>query len=97
MNRHHVSYRSWPSSNILEAVEATDRSELPHVDVAICHAGRLEVEIDDLAYDERVAVGAELDHSVEPASKTYGISQRRISRHLSPEMLRDTTCSFPAK
>jgi hypothetical protein len=52
---------------IIEAIEAPDRIELPHIDVAIGHASRIDVEKDDLADDERVSIGAKLNDLMQPA------------------------------
>src|ERR1700726_1221265 len=52
---------------IEEAVEAADRIELAHVDIFAGHAGRVDVHIDHLADDQRMPVGAELEHAFELA------------------------------
>src|ERR1700736_2764300 len=53
--------------DILKPVQAPDRIELAHVDVTVCHAGGVDVEIHNLPYDQGVAVGAKLDHLMELA------------------------------
>src|SRR3954465_13832991 len=63
--------------HVEEAVEAPDRIELLHIDIAAGHAGRVDVHIDHLADHQRVPVGAELDDLVQLAFEVIGTSLTR--------------------
>ena len=69
--------------DILKTVEAPDRIELAHVDVTVCHASRVDVEIDHLADDQGVTVGAKLDHLMELAFEMdrHLFDARRLDLH----------------
>src|SRR6476619_7198651 len=62
-----LAMEDFAKRHVLEAVEASDRIELLHVDIAIGHAGRIDVHIDDLADHQRVPVGSEPDDLVQLA------------------------------
>src|SRR3984957_12874621 len=68
---------------IEKAIEAADRVELAHVDIFAGHAGRIDVHVDHLADDQRMPVGAELEHAFELALEMdrHFLDPRRLDLH----------------
>ncbi len=50
-----------------EAVEAPDRIELAHVDIAACHHPRIDVDEDHFADQQRLALRPELEDALKLA------------------------------
>src|SRR5215471_20332510 len=59
--------KDFPKRRVREAIETSDGVELPHVDVAVGHAGWIDMEKHRLADCERVSVGAELHNLMQLA------------------------------
>src|SRR5215831_21309772 len=58
---------NFPERRVRKTVEPSDRIELLHVDIAIRHAGRVDMHVNHFADDQRMPVRAELKDALELA------------------------------
>src|SRR5215467_8683177 len=56
-----LAFEDFSERRVREAIQTPDWIELPHIDVAVGHASRIDVEKHHLPDDERVPVGAQLN------------------------------------